>query len=82
MHYYTELHIKMNNHPCQKPADSHEYSQCKGSSWKVEHLGACTKSVILNQHRSKDCINIEDIPSQTDMDFFVLAVIMKCVMKL
>lgn len=58
----------MNNNPCQKPADSHEYSQRKRSSWKVEHLGPCTQSIILNQHRLNDCIHIEDISSQTDMD--------------
>lgn len=51
---HIELHISMNNHPCQKPADSHEYTQRKRSPWKVEHLGTCTESIILNQHRLKD----------------------------
>eukprot|EP00105_Crassostrea_gigas_P042815 XP_019926963.1 PREDICTED: uncharacterized protein LOC109619995 [Crassostrea gigas] len=65
---HIELHISMNNNPCQKLADSLEYSQRKRSSWKVEHLGPCTESIIQNQHRLNDCINIEDISSQTDMD--------------
>lgn len=71
MHHHTELHISMNNHPCQKPADSPENLQCKHSLWKVEHFGPCTESIILNQHRLKDCINIEYISFQTDMDFCI-----------
>lgn len=55
-----EQHISMNNHPRQKPAYSHKYIQRKRSSWKVEHPVACTESIILNQHRLNDCINIED----------------------
>lgn len=71
MHHHTELHISMNNHPCQKPADSPENLQCKHSLWKVEHFGPCTESIILNQHRLKDCINIEYISFQTDMNFCI-----------
>lgn len=56
-----ELHISLNKDPCQKPVDSHEYSQRKRSSWKMELLETCINSIILKQHKLTDCINIKYI---------------------